>query len=516
MSVFQKYYGMIPLIFICAFFAWKAIDFPIHDFTNYYFGGYFLAQDTFNYLTYYPYHFNKAIAELGYQHLFGSYAPNTPFLALFFYPFSFLKLTTAKLIFNGMSILLFLFGVMRLVLFYNIKPVYLILLPILFFIPIKNNLLFGQVYFLLFFLLSESWLAYEKKQFKTMAIFLGFAILLKVFPVLLVLLFLFKKEFKPLLFTVLFCGILTAITIAFTGLEIWLFYFKTVLSKASDGEIATAFVDNYQSVFMFLKRMLVADVVENPNAIIVIPQLFPALLLGFKVALLAIGFYISRKTSDSMLVISYWILAMLLLSPYGSTYTFILLIFPYLAMAKSDLSNVKKIGFAIGLVVLMNLPLAIFKDWIFPFSFFRLLIFGFGFIGFLTLLYQKINWKIVGTLALVAISLMGFKDYSPTNSTYFLEKNSPILIYDYTITNQQLTYFYWNEKGENHTTIPIEYIEIVEPEIIQNQIHYNGKLITNDNSNKKKPIIINHKTLLYLSDFDRGIGFYTLRKRYIH
>ena len=222
---------------------------------------------------------------------------------------------------------------MRLVLFYNIKPVYLILLPILFFIPIKNNLLFGQVYFLLFFLLSESWLAYEKKQFKTMAIFLGFAILLKVFPVLLVLLFLFKKEFKPLLFTVLFCGILTAITIAFTGLEIWLFYFKTVLSKASDGEIATAFVDNYQSVFMFLKRMLVADVVENPNAIIVIPQLFPALLLGFKVALLAIGFYISRKTSDSMLVISYWILAMLLLSPYGSTYTFILLIFPYLAMA---------------------------------------------------------------------------------------------------------------------------------------------------------------------------------------
>ena len=54
------------------------------------------------------------------------------------------------------------------------------LLPLLFFIPIKNNLLFGQVYFLLFFLLSESWVAYEKKQFKTMAALLGVAILMKI------------------------------------------------------------------------------------------------------------------------------------------------------------------------------------------------------------------------------------------------------------------------------------------------------------------------------------------------
>ena len=35
--------------------------------------------------------------------------------------------------------------------------------------------------------------------------------------------------------------------------------------------------------------------------------------------------------------------------------------------------------------------------------------------------------------------------------------------------------------------------------------------ITLSNDNKKKPVFLNDSTILYLSDKNRGVGFYTLR-----
>ena len=65
-------------------------------------------------------------------------------------------------------------------------------------------------------------------------------------------------------------------------------------------------------------------------------------------------------------------------------------------------------------------------------------------------------------------------------------------------------------------TIPFDY-EIAKPiEIKENQIYYNGKTLTSDKSNKLKPLLVDEHTVIYLSDLDRGIGFYTLRKLHIH
>lgn len=514
---FQKYYGLFSIALLCLFYVWRAIDFPIHDFTNYYFGGYFLANGTFNASVYFPYHFNQAIANLGYQGLFGSYAPNTPFLALVFYPFSLLSLASAKLVFNSISVLLFVYSIQRLASVYKVKPMYLFLIPIVFFIPIKNNLLFGQVYFALIFLLSESWIAYKKNRFVTMSLCLSFAILLKVFPVLFLLHFLFKKELKPFLYTCLFSGLLLLISMAISGSTVWLYYFETVLPKASNGEIATAFVDNYQSVFMFFKRIFIFDAVENPGAIIDFPGLFHAVLLTFKIGILAVGFYISRKVSDGFWVFSYWILAMLLLSPYGSSYTLLLLIFPYLAISKSKLEVKEKVFFVIVMLLINMLPLSIFRLSVFPFSYIRLIFFGLLFLVFILVFYKKVEWQNVAKVSVIAIILMLlFQSNHSGKSAYLLDKDSPILIYDYQINGEELTYYYWNEKGKNHHSVFMKSSHFLTAEIKNNQVLYKGKSITNDNSHKVKPMIIDDKTLIYLSDFDRGIGFYTLRKIDLH
>jgi hypothetical protein len=509
----EKYYSLIPVLLLCVFCTYRAIYFPIHDFSNYYFGGYFVVENHFTPNLYFPYYFNKEIVALGHQPLFAGFAPNSPFLALLFCPFTLLPLATAKLVFNCISVVLFICSLSRLISYYKINPIYVLLVPIVFLVPIKNNLLFGQVYFLLFFLLSESWLSYEKKQFKKTGIFLSLAILLKVFPLLLVLLFLFKKQFKPFIYTLIFCSILVFITTLFCGFDVWFFYAQNVLVKASNGGIASAYVVNYQSVFMFLKKLLVFDETQNPDAFFNQPQLFSALLMAFKIGLIAIGFYISKKITDSLFVFSYWILAMIMISPYGSTYTFILLLFPYFAFTKTEISNLKKGTLLVLLFLTDNLLLRFFTDNPFPFSYLRLFVLTLFFILFVSIVYKTINWKMVSMVSIIPMFLLFLSNKNELqSSSYFFKKSSPLLIHDYKVNNNQLTYFYWNENGENAKSIPVESQNSRLLELKENQVFYNQKQLTFDKSNKLKPILINAQTILYLSDYDRGIGFYTLRK----
>jgi hypothetical protein len=91
-------YGLLLLLCVCYIF--KATTFPVHDFANYYFGAQFLADGSINTSIYSPYEFNKAIADLGFQNIFVSYAPNTPFLAVFFLPLTLISVVKAKIIFN--------------------------------------------------------------------------------------------------------------------------------------------------------------------------------------------------------------------------------------------------------------------------------------------------------------------------------------------------------------------------------------------------------------------------------
>ena len=501
------------LILFCILYIVKAIHFPTHDFSNYYFGGKFLETGNFNSTIYFPYLFNKAIADLGYQNLFVSYAPNTPFSAILFAPFSLISIAKAKIIFNIISSILLVFSIYKLFCFYKINSKYILLIPILFLIPIKNNLLFGQVYFLLFFLLSQGLIAYEKQQFKKMAFYFSFSIFLKVFPIVFILIFVFKKQLKPLLYTIGICSLFFGISVVFTGFDIWVFWLDSVFSKASNGEIASSFVDNYQSVFMFLKRLLVFDITENPNSFYHNTVLFSGLILGFKIFLISLGYFVTNKNPNNLFAFCYWVLVSYLISPYGCTYGFILLLFLFITILKKPYSIIQKCAFFLLLFLINNIPISFFIDIKFPFTYLRLFLLVVLFLAFIFQINKTINYKIVVLLTvLLVVILMVFKEPKANKSESFSNYALPILVYDYKIINNKLTYFYWDEKGENEKIWKLNFESFLPLKIKNNQIFYNKKQLTSDNSNKLNPVLIDGKTILYLSDFDRGIGFYSLRK----
>jgi hypothetical protein len=209
----------------------------------------------------------------------------------------------------------------------------------------------------------------------------------------------------------------------------------------------------------------------------------------------------------------------ILISPYGSTYTFLFFIFPFLALIKHQISIQKKLIliFLIGLV--SNIQLSYFSSWQFPFSYMRFLILILFSTAFISLAPSWINWQISLFVVFISIGFKLLMNQSVTsNFTYFTKETIPLLTYDYCIDGNRLTYFYWNNNGINKNTLPqkIELSDSLKVHLDKHQIFINNKQVTFDQSNKLKPKLLKDGSIVFLSDKNRGIGFYNLQKLRLH
>ncbi len=503
-NTFTHTLGYLFIALICSAFVFIAIDFAPHDFANYYFGGFFFREGLFSPDIYFPHLFNQEIEALGHKNLFVNFAPNTPFLGIVFYPFTFFSLAIAKIIFNSISLILFLYSLKKIVETFAIKSVYLYIIPFIFLIPIRNNFLFGQVYLLLFFLLTEGFLAYRKNKISKMAFFWSFAIMLKVFPVLLFGMLLFKKKYKAIIYLCIACVMLLGVSILLNGFDIWEFYFKSVLPKSGNGEIAGEYVQNYQSMFMFLKYAFPSNMVA-----------FSMFLFLFKLGLLVLSYFVSIHERSKLKLFAFWMLISILISPYGSTYTNLLLLFPFFYILRKSHSRINKIIVFLVFILITTIPVPYFSEFPFPFSFPRLWLL----LLLLLILFKRnlsqINWKqsVIFIVPLAVIYFFLIIPEEKTNNQFSLSKNH-ILTYDYEVKDGVLHYNYWSINGEKmqSTETLIKSIDTTSIYLIDNQIFYQNKQLTFGKDNKLKPAIINDHILIYLSDINKGIGFYSLVK----
>ncbi len=180
-----------------------------------------------------PVVFNQKIAADGFEHIWLSYAPNPPFAALFFVPFALLPPAIAKLLFNILTIALFMVSYYRLVKHLALDQRVAAFIPLVFIVPLYNGIQFGQVYLLMFFLLAEGYLALEAGKVYTVAILWSLAILLKIFPGILFLYLLLRRDYKAFWSLAVASGLLFLTTLALHGSDVWMFFVKAVLPKAS-------------------------------------------------------------------------------------------------------------------------------------------------------------------------------------------------------------------------------------------------------------------------------------------
>lgn len=483
-------------------------SFPLHDFANTYFSAYFFKHDSFDIGVFDPYTFNKKIADAGFSGVFASFNPNPPFIAWFFLPLTWLPPLPAKLIFTLSTGLLFVISLFRFATTLSINRwLVMMFVPILFFIPLRNQVLFGQTYFLLFALLIEGFLAYERKNLLLASALWSVAVFIKVFPLILFLWLAIRKDWKAFAFLGTACAVLLSVSILIQGPSLWITFFFDVLPPHQQGYISSEYTP-YQSMYMFLKYTMVHESLLNSNPIIDSEWLMAACLASFSALCLVV---VSSFAASAKSVISFSVVlaASLLLSPYSSTYSLLLLI-PLWVVVVSGSRTSWVVIFSLLLFAISNLPMGLLQSFGLLFPRFALMIILFVVCVFL--FRPKLHWVyLLFILPLMVPAIL--KGAPETESARVLANEDEILIFDYSIENGKLIYHYWSEEGPqmkptdwNVATASVEGLTIAEQ-----QIRWHGTDITHSTSRKQKPMLINGDTVVFLSDYHKGRGFYTLR-----
>lgn len=501
----------IPMAVFLLLCLYRSCTHTLHDFGNYYFGSYFFLKGDFSKDLYDPVIFNRKIAADGFEHIWLSFAPNPPFTTLLFAPFAFLPPTIAKLIFNVLTMVLFMVSYYRLAKHLLLDTRVAAFIPLVFLVPLYNGVQYGQVYLLMFFFLAEGYLALETDRTYTMAVLWSLAILLKIFPGILVLYLLVRKEYKAFWYLTLACAILFLTTLFFHGTDVWIFFLKSVLSKAMRGEAtAAAYALSYQSFAMLLKYLFLADTMDNPSPSFDSPLAFTVLTIGIKTIILACLVFAARSAGENRYKAwSLWITASVLLSAYGSTYSCIILIFPLLAAYQN-----KRILIALSVFsfLLVNVPLKVFSALPVALQFPRLLAVMIIFAMIFALIRPVVNWKIVPLCLLLMLLPEVLASRKKDEGEYALRSGQQSMIMDFRLTNGVLTYRYWSPDGPREIVTDFK----AEPQADQLTEVQNGQVFLNHRqitfgSGHKSQAMATSAGVLYLTDEDRGYGFYTLR-----
>ena len=150
LNQFNRKLAFIPLTLICGVFFVKSISFPLHDYSNSYFPATLLIDNIQpEKVVYDIYDFNKYAWNKGYPEVFIDFYLNSPFTATFFYTFALIEdAYLSKAIFNLLSITMLLLASYLMYKQLHINSWLIASIPFVFFVPIQNNLLYGQYYLL--------------------------------------------------------------------------------------------------------------------------------------------------------------------------------------------------------------------------------------------------------------------------------------------------------------------------------------------------------------------------------
>lgn len=513
--------AFLPLALLLGYYLLRSVSMPLSDFAGYYFGGRELLSG--HWMNAYDMEkLNGLILQAGHRNVFVSYAPFPPFTSLVFAPFLLVPMGTAKLLFDAVSGLLFLVTLMRIRVFLNIPAWRMVILPVVFYIPIVNNLFFGQSYLLLCCLLLEGYMAFKRGRIVLSSLWWGIAVLFKVFPGVLLIWLLLRKQFKAAAGLCIACAAMLALSLLINGWPAWKYYVFDILPKVNNGELNDSFTFMFQSAFMLLKRLFVYDGLLNPGPVMDSPLVFGLLMAGFKALILTVCIrYTLRNKDRDLHALAVWIAGSMLISPNGSSYSLVLLTIPLLAMLSrphTSLRDAQKpralpLVAALVLFVACTIPVSRLENapvWAqFP-RLYLLLIF------FALLLYPlrrvwHTGWW-AGLTLLFAGPFLARYHHDPDPSTYFFAREEHILINDVTVKNGVLEYSWWDESGTHQMSTGLPVTQYQRLEVRDKQIFYQGKQLTHSPDVKKKALLINGTFIVYLSDKNRGPGFYTLRK----
>jgi len=381
------------------------------------------------------------------------------------------------------------------------------MLPVL-----KSNVAQGQLYLIVTALLIEGWLQHKNGHLKTASLLWGGAIALKIFPAIILLYLILKKDYRTTAFMVAAVIIISILPMAFMPGHIILNYYSEILPRLMVGEINDPYATVYQSFTVLCRKTFVSDKLLNPENTYHNPILKSLFSLIYTSLLLAFTVIINKKEYDNFIKFSIIVFIGVLISGYGTFYGLILLIPLLVALIKNG--NTTFVIAAIVLCVALVLPVKYFHNLPLLAQFPRLYLFITATL-FISYRY-KLHYYASAGMTILFVPLLVLSNINlPTHirNNYYLTIQPNLLLYDYAYTPGQLHLKYITDAGikEGIKLTTDSMCRDSALKVINGNIYAGELQITNSGCRKLKPMRINSKQIIYLSDEDRGVGFYTLR-----
>ena len=262
--------------------------------------------------------------------------PITPFSTLVMWPLTALPALAAKHVWMiaNLALLVPLCWLIRSLTGFSYRRIALVLA---FSFPLQRNLLYGQFYiFLLVVILAACW-CYVKELYVLSGALIAVAAACKIFPVLLVVLFLRRRNWRACAsFAVTGFGT-AALSIAIFGWNLHRTYLFQVLPWALHGEAMPPYIPSAASISAILHYLLLPEPQWNPHPWHNSPLLYALLQPALPMLLIAPAILLIRRNDRTPeRIVLEWIgllTASLAISTIPASYNFVLMVFPVCALA---------------------------------------------------------------------------------------------------------------------------------------------------------------------------------------
>jgi hypothetical protein len=228
---------------------------------------------------------------------------------------------------------------------------------------LRTNLLYGQYYIFLLFLLTLVFYFLHRNNHSLSGLTAGVAFALKLYGGPFLLFFAAKRQWKALIGMIAAVVILTGVALVLFGPADMHYYATQILPHSLEGGTIDPYNPGVPTFSTLLRRSFVAEPELNPHPLWEAPWLF-FFLRSFVsliiVALLLLGTSL-RRTSDRN-DFAWFVIAVVLLSTNTASYTFIILLLPLVLLLEE--SGPWRSAFLVVSYLLLTLPLR--PTWLFP------------------------------------------------------------------------------------------------------------------------------------------------------
>jgi Glycosyltransferase family 87 len=204
-------------------------------------------------------------------------------------------------------------------------------------IPLRSNFVLGQMHVVVLFLLALAYFFRSRSRPAICGISIAFAGALKIYPLLFVAYFAWKRQWREVVSIVFATAALICIGYAWMGGHLMHIYLSQVLPRSMQGEVIDPYNARAASVAAFLHRLFIYEPGLNPAPVWNQPLLYSILYPLWQVAVLFPLFLSIRPSSDDgdteRLEWAIFLIALLVLSPVPSSYHFVVLILPMVLVA---------------------------------------------------------------------------------------------------------------------------------------------------------------------------------------